>query len=144
MWCSQSEKKTSRRRDATTDRLSEAITRPGGYPSRIQGTSHCRLCIYFIDVLFAITRSYRTAKRHDGRQTWPPGPELREKAMSTAALGIGHPLKRISQSRAAAASFEVSRFERGGGVGSDSLLSVLCRAVRRSGWTRGLEVAART
>ena len=67
-------------------------------------------------------------------QTWPPGPELREKVISTAALGIGHPLKRISQSRAraaAAASFEVSRSEeRGGGVGSDAVVPVLCRAVR--------------
>ena len=39
--------------DATrTDRLSEAITRPGRYPSRIQGTSQGRFCIHFIDVLF--------------------------------------------------------------------------------------------
>jgi hypothetical protein len=78
-------------------------------------------------------------------QTWPPGPELREKAMSTAALGIRHPLKRISQSRASAASFEVSRFERGGGVGRGSDDgAVLCRAVRTSA-TRGLvNVPART
>jgi hypothetical protein len=67
--------------------------------------------------------------------------------MSTATLGIGHPLKRISQSRAAAASFEVARFERGGGVGSDvarRLWSVLCRAVRTSSCPRGLDIPART
>ena len=56
--------------------------------------------------------------------------------MLTAALGTGHSLKRLSQSRAAAASLEVARFERGGGVGSvasdvsRSLWSDLCRVVR--------------
>jgi hypothetical protein len=127
--------------DATrTDRLSEAITRPGRYPSRIQGTSQGRFCIHFIDVLFrpshhlVDTAQPNKKKGRDGGQTWPPGPELREKARSTAALGIGHLLNRISQSRAAAASFEVSRMERGGGAGSDEspLLDVLCRAVRTS------------
>jgi hypothetical protein len=118
----------------------------------MQGTPHGRFCIYFIDVLFAHHCSIRHSqnkKRDDGRQTWPPGPELREKAMSTAALGIGHPLKRVNQSRAAAASFEVARFERGGGVGSDvaarRLWSVLiCRAARTTSPTRGLDIPART
>jgi hypothetical protein len=70
--------------------------------------------------------------------------------MSTATLGIGHPLKRVSQSRAAAASLEVARFERGGGVGSDAgdvarrLWSVLCRALRTTSRTRGLDIPTRT
>jgi hypothetical protein len=70
-----------------------------------------------------------------GGQTWPPGPELREKAiLSTAALGMGHSRKRFNQSRAAATSFEVARFERGGGAGSDVAEHwfVRCRAVRMS------------
>lgn len=70
---------------------------------------------------------------YDDEQTWPPGPELREKAISTAALGMGHPRKRFNQSWAAAASFEVARYERGGGAGSDvapALRLVRCRTVR--------------
>jgi hypothetical protein len=73
-----------------------------------------------------LERAGRTGEDDEGQTG------MREKAMSTATLGIGHPLKRVSQSRAAAASFEVAKFERGG-VGSDvahSLWSVLCHAVR--------------
>jgi hypothetical protein len=128
-------KKTSREIDARTDRLSDSITRPGGYPGGLQGTPDGRFCVYFIDVLYAI--SVRYAPQQKGmmmeEHTWPPGPELREKAMSTDALGILDPLNRNNHSRAAAASFEVARFEREGGVGGDvsrSLRSVLCRVVR--------------
>jgi hypothetical protein len=34
-------------------------------------------------------------------------------------LGVGHSRKRLNQSRAAATSCEIARFESGGGAGSD-------------------------
>ena len=57
----------------------------------------------------------------EGTRTWPPGPELRAKLNSTMFRGTVAFLNACSHSRALVASALVSRPNRGGGIGSNSM-----------------------
>lgn len=68
----------------------------------------------------------------EGTRTWPPGPELRAKLNSTMFRGTVMFVNAFSHSRAPAVSALVSRLNRAGGIGSDSMGALAWNTRRRA------------